>query len=211
MQDPGTEAQQEFMRQAADGTPAAVRRIQEFSDDYLGITQELWKFIVCGQGTPGAAPQVLKEKFERMYLPSFGPTLAQQGSHERLMATTLRWQRASAQVSAKLQAVAADAVEKLVAALGGPDATGPPVTSLRQLHDLWVECGERAYAAAAHSENFAAAQAELLAAMVEMRFEQRRQIEEWARAFNLPTRAEIDSIHERLHALRRMQRKDFEP
>jgi hypothetical protein len=39
---------------------------------------------------------------------------------------------------------------------------------LRELHELWIECGEAAYAAAAHGEEFSAAQAELLAAMIEM-------------------------------------------
>ena len=70
-------------------------------------------------------------------------------------------------------------------------------------------CGD--VMATAHGEDFAAAQAELLAATVEMRFEQRRQIEQWARAFNLPTRSEIDAIHKRLHdigrALRAVQKR----
>jgi hypothetical protein len=47
----------------------------------------------------------------------------------------------------------------------GPAA--PPVTTLRELHALWIECGEAAWAAAAHRDEFAEAQAELLAAHVE--------------------------------------------
>ena len=203
----------------ADDESAAIRRIREFTDDYLGITRELWKLVEAhASGEPGASSQALgkgldqlrdalKEKFERLYVPPFGPLHAEQQATDRLMATTLRWQRAVARVSELLSTVAADAVEKLIAALAGPDASGPPVTSLRQLHELWVECGERAFALVAHSEDFAAAQAELLAAMVELRFEQRRQIEEWARAFNLPTRTEIDAIHRRLHELGRVLRE----
>lgn len=200
----------------ADGESEAVRRIREFGDDYLGITRDLWKLVAShAPGEPGASSlalgagldglrNALKDKFERLYVPAFGPLHAQQQFAESLMSTTLRWQRAATRVSELLSAVATDAVEKLIAALAGPEASGPPVTSLRQLHDLWVECGERAYAAAAHSEDFAAAQAELLAAMIEMRFEQRRQIEEWARAFDLPSRSEIDAIHRRLHELGRV-------
>jgi hypothetical protein len=202
----------------AENESEAIRRIRESGDDYLGITRDLWKLVESrASGESGASSQVpgdsldqlrnaLKEKFERLYVPAFGPLHAQQ-SAESLMSTTLRWQHAATRVGELLSAVATDAVDKLLAALAGPEASGPPVTSLRQLHDLWVECGERAYAAAVHSEDFAAAQAELLAAMVEMRFEQRRQIEEWARAFNLPTRSEIDAIHKRLHELGRVLRE----
>ncbi|MBF8291569.1 MAG: phaE [Steroidobacteraceae bacterium] len=203
----------------ADTESEAVRRIRDFGEDYLGITRELWKLVESQlsqeAGTPSQTLEkgldqlrnALKEKFVRLYVPAFGPLHAQQAATERLMSTTLRWQRAAARVSELLSAVAADAVARLVAVLSGPDASGPPVTSLRQLHDLWVECGEQAYATAAHSEDFAAAQTELLTAMVEMRFEQRRQIEEWARAFNLPTRAEVDAIHRRLHELARLLRE----
>jgi class III poly(R)-hydroxyalkanoic acid synthase PhaE subunit len=203
----------------ANDESAAIRRIREFGDDYLGISRELWKFVEAhASGEPGASSQALgkgfdqlrdalKEKFERLYVPVFGPLHAEQQATERLMATTLRWQRAVTRVSELLSTVAADAVEKLIGALAGPDTSGPPVTSLRQLHELWVECGERAFAVVAHSDDFAAAQAELLAAMVEMRFEQRRQIEEWARAFNLPTRGEIDAIHRRLHEIGRVLRE----
>jgi len=219
MSDPWTEAQEALLRQAVEGGGEAVRRIRQFGEDYFGITQELWKFVESrASATPGTQRQAaasgldqlrdsLREKFERLYVPAFAPLHGQQLAGERLMATTMRWQRATARMSDLLAAVAADAVERLLSALTGPEASGPPVTTLRQLHDLWVECGERAYAAVARGDDYAAAQAELLMAMVEMRFEQRRAIEDWARAFNLPTRAEIDAIHRRLHELARSIRE----
>ncbi len=212
------ETQQELLRHGVGAE--ALRRFREFGDDYLGVTRELWKLIECGLSSdPGLPPQALNESlqglragfrdgFEKLYRPAFEPLCAPQETHERLMTATLRWQRAAQSVNERLAVVAARAVDDLVAALGSPDATGPPVTSLRELHDLWVECGERAYASAAHDDEFGAAQAELLAAMVELRFEQRRQLEHWARAFNLPTRAEIDAIHERLHSLSRLLREE---
>ena len=204
---------------AEEGGAETIRRIRQFGDDYLGIAQELLKFAASrapempdmpAPGPAGGLEQLrdaLKEKFARLYLPAIGPLQGQQQTGERLMAATLRWQRAAARISELLAAVAADAVEKLIAALTGPGASGPPVTSLRQLHDLWVECGERAYAGVAHGDDYAAAQADLLMAMVEMRFEQRQAIENWARAFNLPTRTEIDAIHRRLHELSRSIRE----
>lgn len=195
----------------------AIRRIRQFGDDYAAMTRELLKFAESRTadwpGAAGAPPAgaldmlraMLKEKFEHMYLPVVGPLQAGQQAGERLLTTTLRWQRASARMSELLGAVATDAVDRLTSALAGQDA--PPVKSLRELHDLYVECGERAYAAIAHGNDYAAAQAELLMAVVEMRAEQRRAVEEWARSLNLPTRTEIDAIYRRLHALNRSLRE----
>ncbi len=213
MTDPLSEAQQEFLRQAVDSGGEVIRRLKEFGEDYLGITRELWNLVESHAAlAPGSASQAfrdgLRDRFERMYMPKFGLLQGQPQATERLMATTLRWQHASSRMSEMLSNAATSAVEDLFAALSGSPESGSVVTTLRQLHDLWVECGERAYAKIAHSDDFAAAQAELLSAMVELRFEQRRVIEEWARAFNLPTRAEIDAIHKRLHELGRALREE---
>jgi class III poly(R)-hydroxyalkanoic acid synthase PhaE subunit len=219
-QDPWTEALQAFTDQAMDAGGAAVGRIHQFGEAYLSTTRELWRLVeshaLNGPGASWQAPAEnlgqlrngLKEMLERLHAPVFGPLLAQhQQAADHVVQTTQRWQRAATQMNELLAAIAADAIDKLIAALAAPAQPGIAVTSLRQLHDLWIECGERAYATAAHSEDFAAAQRELLEATVEMRFEQRRQIEGWARAFNLPTRPEIDAIHKRLHELERMLRE----
>jgi len=219
MSDPWTEAREAFLRQAGEGGAETIRRIRQFGDEYLGMTQALWRFVetraagIAGAQAPAPGDGLdglrdsLKDRFARAWLPAFAPLQGQQQSGERLMAATSRWQRATARIGELQAAVAADAVERLATALSGADAAGPPVTTLRGLHDLWVDCGERAYAAVAHGDDYAAAQAELLMAMVEMLFEQRRAIEEWARAFNLPSRAEIDAIHRRIHELGRAIRE----
>ena len=55
-------------------------------------------------------------------------------------------------------------------ALAQRDPQAPPITSLRELHaPLSIECGEAAYGEAARREEFAAAQAELVMALVELR------------------------------------------
>jgi hypothetical protein len=70
--------------------------------------------------------------------------------------------------------IAADASRRLTMALADENPAATPVTSLRELHDLWVECGEAAWAAAVHQDSYAAVQAEWLAALVELMQEQRR-------------------------------------
>jgi hypothetical protein len=77
----------------------------------------------------------------------------------------LRWQRASERYAILLGAIAQDAFARLTRAL---EASGPgaaPITGVAALHALWIDCGEAAWAEAAHREDFAEAQAELLAAL----------------------------------------------
>lgn len=204
----------------------AIRRIKEFGDDYLGITRELWKLIESGLVRDARTPpqplceglEKLRASFEdqflRLYgvagisrpspvLPAFGPLPLHPESHQRVVAAMVRCQRATQRFNELIARIAAQAVEGLNAALSATDASQPPITSLRQLHDLWVECGERAYADSAHGDEFASVQAERLAATIELRFEQQRMAEEWARALQLPTWSDIDAIGERMQALRR--------
>jgi hypothetical protein len=81
----------------------------------------------------------------------------------------LRWQLASERYASLLGAIAQDAFARLTRAL---EASGPgaaPITSVAALHALWIDCGEAAWAEAAHREDFAEAQAELLAALAGLR------------------------------------------
>jgi len=200
------------------------RQIAAFSDDYLGITREFSSLIdACNMGDEAARTQRLREGLERLRdafkvryarlyalpgaalppqgAPPSGFLHGSQARHERLVDATLRWQRALQAWNERLAAVAGEAAERLIVKLTAKEGSPSAVTTLRELHELWVDCGEQAYAAAAHGDEFATAQGELLAAMIEMRFEQRQLVEAWARALDLPARSQVDTISERLHRL----------
>ena len=81
-----------------------------------------------------------------------------------------RYQQAAERFARLLNAIAIDAARRLAHGAGRHrDREAPPITSLRELHALWIDCGEAAWSAAAHREEFAAAQAELFAALVALR------------------------------------------
>lgn len=79
---------------------------------------------------------------------------------------TARYQAAARAHADLFAGIAADAAHRFAAELA---ATGPPITTLAGLQALWIDCGERAFSEAAHGEVFAATQAELLAAWVELK------------------------------------------
>ncbi len=117
--------------------------------------------------TAGAAEQLFADQY-RQLLSISGFPLADAGTVAP-GAALHRQQQAVERFGRLLNEVAIDAGRRLVSALAddGPDV--PPITSLRELHALWIDCGEAAWSAAAHREDFAAAQAELLAALVALR------------------------------------------
>ncbi len=114
-----------------------------------------------------AAPPSFAEPYRLLFalagLPAAGAGTGAPGASMR------RYQQAAERVGKLLTDTAADAARRLDVALAadGPDAL--PITSLRELQALWIACGEDAWSAAAHREEFAEAQAELLAAWVALR------------------------------------------
>jgi poly(hydroxyalkanoate) synthase III subunit E len=137
----------------------AHQRLADYAAEYAGLAAAAlapWQ----SDGAP------LVERYQRLFMPP-GLVPARPES-TRSDAAWLRMQQAGERYARLALAIATDAGRRLVAALSASGPAAPPVTSLRELHALWIECGEAAWAAAAHGDEFAAAQAELLAAHVEL-------------------------------------------
>ncbi|MCX7058374.1 MAG: hypothetical protein NTZ79_14670 [Proteobacteria bacterium] len=68
--------------------------------------------------------------------------------------------------------------------------------------DAWIECAEAAFQQAARGEAFAAAQAQLFNELVRLRAAQQALAEQAARLAGVPSRAEVDALHDTLRSLR---------
>ncbi|MGE0188212.1 MAG: poly(R)-hydroxyalkanoic acid synthase subunit PhaE [Steroidobacteraceae bacterium] len=78
---------------------------------------------------------------------------------------------------------------------------GKPVTGMRELYELWIECGEQAFAELAPDESFITAQAASGNALSRLKIAQNVLIERWLKSYDLPTRSELNSVHLRLRSL----------
>lgn len=76
-----------------------------------------------------------------------------------------RWQKAAERYLKLMGEIAADASARLARALADEAPGAVPVTSLAALHALWIDSGEAAWQAVAHGDEFAEAQAELIASI----------------------------------------------
>jgi class III poly(R)-hydroxyalkanoic acid synthase PhaE subunit len=79
---------------------------------------------------------------------------------------------------------------------------GTSTPTERELYDLWIECGESVFTEVAHTPEFAKLQGEMSNAAVRRLREHQRVIEEIAKAFDLPTRTELNSVHRQVRTLR---------
>jgi hypothetical protein len=67
---------------------------------------------------------------------------------------------------------------------------------------LWVECSEQVFNTVAHSSAYGHLQGELGNAAVRLRARIQKVVEQGLRQFDLPTRSEINSVHQQLRQLR---------
>ena len=84
---------------------------------------------------------------------------------------------------------------------------GEPFAGLRPLYDLWIDCGEDAYAEQVATPEFPHLQAEMINALMRMKRHEQMVVEEFMTALNMPTRREMDTTHKRIHELQRQVRQ----
>jgi class III poly(R)-hydroxyalkanoic acid synthase PhaE subunit len=135
-------------------------------------------------------------------MPALGPAREQQESFQRLAQLSMRCAQAQMQVSAQWNDIIGKALRELAERLAPRLKSGATPASMKEVYDLWVDSAESVYAQAARAGAFVQAQAELTNATSMLRSAQRELLEEWARQFDLPTRSELNSIHQQLRDLK---------
>jgi class III poly(R)-hydroxyalkanoic acid synthase PhaE subunit len=78
---------------------------------------------------------------------------------------------------------------------------GEAFEGLRPLYDLWIDCGEEAYAEQVATPEFPHLQAEMVNALMRMKRHEQMVVEEVMTALNMPTRREMDTTHKRIQEL----------
>lgn len=80
---------------------------------------------------------------------------------------------------------------------------GVKFDNLRQLYDLWIDCGEIAYSEIVRSEEYADISASMANALMAWKQRERHLADKILEAARIPTRKELDSLHQRTQELRR--------
>jgi hypothetical protein len=185
--------------------PAAAEAARTFGDFLRVETIDLFRFpwsanFGSGGGTGAAPPPAMQDP------PALGPSREHQ----------LRWQRNAdmgrrvGEAQRRLQLLWSDALRDAAIAFavrvepshsGTAKGTVPGALALRGLYDSWIDCAEEAYARIAHSDSFSSALADFMNASSAWRKESQVGVELWAKALDLPTRSELNTLMRRVNSL----------
>lgn len=134
-------------------------------------------------------------------LPAFGQNREQQEHLQRLARDQAALQEAYNRYSALLLEASQQAFVLFEKKLTAHAAEKRQLESARALYDLWIDAAEEAYAETALSTRFRSAYGALANAQMRVRQGVQQQVERSCSELGMPTRAELDSAHRRVHEL----------
>jgi len=135
--------------------------------------------------------------------PTLGYTRESQEDVQRLGQRLLDYQKAMQDYAGVLSGIVARAAELLRDKALERVGKGESFDSVRECYNLWVDCGEEAYAEVCASDAFTRAQATMTNALMALKHQEQSMIDESLSALNMPTRRELDTSHRRVHRLQR--------
>src|SRR5262249_23750231 len=155
-------------------------------------------FAATGTGTSGFA--MPPGAFGPLPL---GPAAAQGKDAQRTLELLGLLARLQGELGTHWSEIASTAAQRFIARLRTMPAPPATLDEALKLYEGWVSCAEEAYAATVHKPDFARLQSEIANTSAALLAEQHRHVDSMARAFGLPTRAEVDELYAQLKELRR--------
>lgn len=137
-------------------------------------------------------------------MPGIGYTREKQEDWARLYRRFLAHEEALRHYNAEMVKLALIALARFEETLKTGDLSP---TSLKDIYNHWVNISEDVYARFALSDDHARTYARMVDTLSELKLEFTKLCDQWAQQLNLPTRAEIDTLHQRMHEMKRDNRE----
>jgi len=168
---------------------------------------------IRGDGTQGFdqlaqsfAPFLAQAKQEGkswLQVPAFGFAREHQEQYQKSIAAFVEYQEALKGYNEVILKVSRRSFEIFETKLSERAEPGRQIESLRALYDVWVDAAEEAYAEIALSEEFRKVYGDVVNAQMRVRSHVQAEVERVGAELGAPTRTELNSVHKRLHELRR--------
>lgn len=198
------ERQREALRQAAapgahsehktegDASTASGASPQSF-EELLKTWRDAWSDAA---GMQRAASTHFTELLAKA--PAIGPLREHAETWRAVAAAQADCQKLEQELRVVMMGVQNDALDLLQKRVRERNEGAQPIKDFRELHRLWVDCGEQVFAKVAHSDAYCKLQADLGNAMTRLRAQHQKVIEHALKQFDLPTRSELNTVHRQL-------------
>ncbi|MGD2137689.1 MAG: class III poly(R)-hydroxyalkanoic acid synthase subunit PhaE [Gammaproteobacteria bacterium] len=184
-----------------------------------GLPLNTWQRMACSfspfpgemekalRGTQGLQPGAASRAAgQYLSLPPVGYTREWQEQFQEWTRLYLEYTQAMQHFAQLLGRVLQRAIELFRGKMTTVIKEGESLGGLRAVYDLWIDCGEEAYAEMVATPEFPRLQAELVNALMRMKRHEQLMVEEVLTALNMPTRREMDTTHARVYELQRQLR-----
>ena len=161
------------------------------------------------QLAPTFAPFLAQAKQEGMswlQMPAFGYMREHQEHYQKSAAAFVEYQSAVGKYNELILKASQRGFEIFQDKLAAREEPGRQIDSPRALYDLWVDAAEEAYQQIALSEEFRTVYGDVVNAQMRVRSQIQQEVERVGVDLGMPTRSELNSVHKRLHELRRAGR-----
>jgi class III poly(R)-hydroxyalkanoic acid synthase PhaE subunit len=175
---------------------------------------------ISGQGlrsieqlASGAAPmlqQMQAEGISWLKAPAFGYMREHQEHYQKMALAFAEFQEAVKQYNALIMKASQRSFEILESKVAERGEPGRQIDTVRALYDLWVDAAEEGYAEIALSDEFRKVYGDVVNAQMRVRSQLQQEVERIGVDLGMPTRTELNSVHKRLHDLRRELRDSQE-
>ncbi len=137
-------------------------------------------------------------------MPGIGYTRELQEQYQTLMRLVIDYQQALEKYTAANAEMGRLSLDRLQQRLRARSTdTHEPISSVRELYNLWVECSEEVYGEYVIKEDYAVVHGDLVNALMAVKSQSGKIMDEIAGMFNMPTRGEMDTVHSRFQDSRR--------
>jgi class III poly(R)-hydroxyalkanoic acid synthase PhaE subunit len=161
-----------------------------------GFEQLMGEFTKAAQPLEGELRSLLS-------LPAFGYSREVQEQRQAMARAMLEYNEANARYHELMMKAARLGLDRFESKLGERSEPGRELRSMRALFDLYIDAAEEGYAEVAMSPEFRTAYGELVNAQMRLRQLVQQEIEQMTGALGMPVRSELESVHKRLHEMRR--------
>ncbi len=160
-------------------------------------------FLQSVKGLGGVAGQIHEGLDQFLSMPAVGYMREWQERTQGGMRLTMDYQKALQEYSQAHGRLGVDALERLAAKIIERAEQGQEINTLREIYDLWVDCGKEAYSAFVFTEDYANIYARLVNAQMALKHHNQTAVDEVAGSLNLPTHQGITTVQRRQQELRR--------